>query len=261
MPESEAVPIPMRNLGALSKVGPIDRDIDGKEYGGIIRGPFDIVDLDRGVPTYPTLWAHQASRERRLVVYPDSQAVIRQGADDDEQSVIDERALKIWKTASHCHFNRDFRFNSQSTAASWTPVPAIGGRAWPSVIFSDPSHAKLFVLSANSTLGLLCYWWHANKQQAGRGSITVTSIPTLPTYDFSNLTAKAKDQAENVFDVVAELDLSPAHELDHDAVRQMLDEQFLGKILGIPERIVGMGKALDLLRRKLAKEPSIRGNK
>jgi hypothetical protein len=261
VPEPDAVSLTVCSLKTLSGVGPIDRDIDGIEYGSVIRGPFEIMDLDDGEPTYPALWAHDAKRERRLIVAPDSHATIRQGRSPEEGLMINTRAAKIAATASRCHFSRDLRFNSQSTSACLTLRPVIGGRAWPSVIFADQSHEKPFVLWANSTLGLLCYWWHANKQHSGRESITVTAIPHCSTYDFRSLTDDAKERAEALFDEIATRDLRAVNELDRDPTREIIDREFLSGVLGISPSIVATGGPLDLLRRKMAREPSIRGSK
>jgi hypothetical protein len=55
--------------------------------------------------------------------------------------------------------------------------------------------------------------------------------------------------------------LLPIYEIDDDPVRKELDERFCRKILGMSKSTVQPGGALDVLRMKLAQEPSIRGNK
>lgn len=55
--------------------------------------------------------------------------------------------------------------------------------------------------------------------------------------------------------------LLPLHEIDKDPVRKELDERFGREVLGLPESILQLGGALEVLRMKLAQEPSIRGNK
>jgi hypothetical protein len=55
--------------------------------------------------------------------------------------------------------------------------------------------------------------------------------------------------------------LLPIHEIDKDPVRKELDERFAREVLGLPEQILAPGGALEVLRMKLALEPSIRGNK
>jgi hypothetical protein len=260
--ESSSSASPVCRLGDLAFFGPIDRDIDGIESGGrIIRGPFDITEITPGSePTYPVLWAHRAAAERGLIVAPDSQAVIRHGRNPAEETRLRERADGIWKTAGRCHFNRDFRFNSQSTAAVLTERPTIGGRAWPSVNFRDPRHEPAFVLWANSTFGLLLHWWRASKQQSGRGSITLTRLPDLPTFDLRTLSEETLGEAVRRFDELKALHLSPFDQIDIDGQRHEIDAA-LGPIFGVPDRLLGPGGPLDLLRRKLAREPSITGGR
>ncbi len=61
---------------------------------------------------------HDAKRERRLVVTPDSEGQIKSWPNDQES--IDEKAAMVWRTATHVHYNRDLRFNSQSLIVAMT---------------------------------------------------------------------------------------------------------------------------------------------
>jgi hypothetical protein len=210
------------------------------------------------VPTYPVLWAHDAKRERTLLFEGDTEAVARKAAAVQDQAFIEDRVSSIWATASHCHCNLDFRFNSQPTAMQFTPQQTIGGRAWMSIRLSSIEYEKALVLWANTSMGFLLHWWHATKQQPGRGSIGKSTLQTLPTLDVTALHSRRLKKAVQLFDVFCRRELLPMHEIDRDAVRQQLDEQFATYVLGFPESIC---EALDLLRRKLAKEPSIRGQK
>ena len=145
-------------------------DINGTENsGGAVRGPFDVVQRIHGrAPTYPILWAHETEAQQTVLIAPDTEGSIRSGANKAEDKIIREKAKNIWDTASRCHFNRDFQFNSQSTAVAVTARPSIGGRAWPSISFDTVAQEKTFALWMNSSLGLLLYWWYSNKQQSGR---------------------------------------------------------------------------------------------
>jgi hypothetical protein len=252
--------LPVTRLGVIAKVGPYHMDINGKEQaGGAVRGPFDVVGLGR-TPTYPTLWAHEAADERSIIVAPDSEGRIRAAKTKVERDIIAERAEAIWSTASEVHVNRDFRFNSQSVAVAFTEAPSIGGRAWPTVKFADIAHAKAFTLWSNTTLGLFMYWWVANKQQGGRGSVTVTAIPELPTLDVTKLSAKQLDAMTDAFAEVAGYAFLPFNEIDADKVRAELDKLVLGDILGL-RCAQGTATSLKLLRQKLSAEPSIAGAK
>jgi hypothetical protein len=263
MEEAEALAMPMCRLGELADVGPLHRDINGIEGRGlVIRGPFEIVELSgTQEPTYPALWNHEASAERQIVAAPDKQGVVRQGRTPEEDTAIRSRAGRIWRSASKCHLNRDFRYNSQSTAFCYTERAAIGGRAWPSLTFRSLSHDKAFLLWANSTLGLICHWWQANKQQSGRGSITLTKLPKFRVYDFRQLTDGQLSDAASIFDEFKTRQMQPFHELDTDPVRHDLDRAVLVDVLRLDQSLVAEDGPIALLRRKLAREPSIRGGK
>ena len=69
------------------------------------------------------------------------------------------------------------------------------------------------------------------------------------------------EAAVKIFDEMCHKQLLPIHEIDKDATRKELDERFGREVLGLPESILAPGGALEVLRMKLAQEPSIRGNK
>ena len=110
-------------------------------------------------------------------------------------------------------------------------------------------------------MGILLYWWHANKQQPGRGSIGKSTLQSLPILDVTALKPKQLKEAVQLFDAMCGLDLLPLHEIDKDPVRQDLDNKFARDVLGLPQPITEQGGSLELLRMKLAREPSIRGSK
>ncbi len=143
----------------------------------------------------------------------------------------------------------------------FTPRRTIGGRAWLSLQLSSPELEKVLVLWANTSLGMLLYWWHANKQQSGRGSIGKSQLQTLPILDVTRLTARQLRAAVELFDSMSDKDLKPLNEIDVDTVRKELDDLFAVKVLGLPREIIAAGGPLDLLRLKLSQEPSIRGAK
>ena len=113
--------VPLRRLG---KLGLVHRDITGPNG----RGPFTRV-APSPTATYHALWEHNAKRETRMVCEPDSQLIVRSG--------MEEKAAKVWATATRAHLPHNFRFNSQPLAAAITEPKSIGGNAWPSVAFDD----------------------------------------------------------------------------------------------------------------------------
>ena len=86
-------------------------------------------------------------------------------------------------------------------------------------------------------------------------------MESLPVLDVTKLTKKQLTEAGKLFDGIRDADLLPLHEIDKDPVRRELDEEFCTGILDLPTSIIGPEGPLDLLRNKVAQEPSIRGAK
>ncbi len=143
----------------------------------------------------------------------------------------------------------------------FTPRRTIGGRAWISIRLENADQEKALVVWGNTTFALLLHWYHANKQQAGRGNIGRTALADLPVLDVIALSAKQLKAAARIFDDLKDEHLRPFNELDKDTVRQKLDERFALEVLGLPVGFVQQGGPLELVRLKLAQEPSIRGGK
>ncbi len=241
--------IPIAEITEIGKRGFYHMDINGMQSDGSPRGPFDIGGI-HGQPTWPCLWGHDAERERCLVVHPDRQGTVRAG--------MEKKAQEVWKTASRLHFNRDFRLNSQSLAACVTPKPAIGGRAWPNFIPEKTEHEHAIVLWANTTLGIMLFWWCGSRQQQGRAILTITELPKLPVLDTRKLSATQHKQAKEIFQRFKKQEFLPANEAYRDETRQSLDRAVLVELLGLPQAIL---EPLDLLRRKWCAEPSVHGGK
>lgn len=245
--------VPMTQLSELGRRGPLDRDIVGRDSRGAPRGPWDMVDLTEAEtpPTYPALWAHRASRERCLVVEPDRAGRVREGC---RKAAVDQ-----WNVAaSQLHFNRDFRINSQSLAACLTPEPVIGGRAWPSFIMDRSEWEEPVILWANTTLGLMSFWWKGSRQHQGRASMTVSRLPLLPVLDPRELSDQQTAEARTIFAEFRHRPLLPANEAYRDPVRADLDRAVLTGLLGLPAEIQD---SLRLLRDQWCAEPSVHGGK
>ena len=120
---------------------------------------------------------------------------------------------------------------------------------------------KVLVLWANTSLGLLSHWWHANKQQPGRGTMGKTAIQNLPVLDVTALSQAQLDAALALFDSICGKALLPIHQIRQDAVRHELDSQFGRNVLGLPPGVVASDGPFGLLRMKLSQEPSILGSK
>ena len=186
-----------------------------------------------------------------MIVLPDSAGRVR--------PECEARAGDAWqKTASRLHFNRDFRINSQSLAACVTPEPSIGGRAWPNFICHDLRWEAPLVLWANTTLGLISFWWIGSRQHQGRAILTISKLPALTVLDPQQFNAEQLDRANTIFEEFRDRKLLPANEAWHDETRQALDRAVLVEILDLPEEVL---EPLDLLRRQWCAEPSVHGGK
>ena len=167
--------------------------------------------------------------------------------------------MDAWqRTASRLHFNRDFRINSQPLAACLTPDLSIGGRAWPNFLCTDRGWEIPLVLWANSTLGLICFWWIGARQQQGRAILTISKLPALTVLDPRSLTAPQLDRADEIFGRFRDRSMLPANEAWRDEVRQALDRAVLVELLELPEDVL---EPLALLRHQWCAEPSVHGGK
>ena len=250
LPQGYSTPLSTIRLGTIGRKGLLHRDISGKTSNGLPRGPFDIISI-QGVPEYPVLWSHDAQRERSLVVLPDSEGKVRPG--------YDVQAVSVWKrTASRLHFNLDFRINSQSLTACLTPTKTIGGTAWPNFILDQDKWTLPLVLWANTTLGLLAFWWIGSRQQQGRARLTITQLPGLTVLDPRHLSEEQIAQAEAIFERFKEAEFLPANEAYRDETRKALDRAVLVDLLRLPESTL---EPLSILRDQWCAEPSVHGGK
>ena len=252
--KSDTISLPLVQLRELGERGLLHRDISGNTIteSGPPRGPFNIVGIGPGeVPIYPALWNHDATRETFMVTEPDTQGYVREGCDD--------HANDVWeRTASHLHFNLDFTLSSQPLAACITADQTIGGRAWPNFLCADSQWDKPLALWANTTVGLLSFWWLGSRQQSGRAILTISKLPKLMTLDPRQLSTEQLDHANTLFDELEDQAFLPANEAWRDDVRQALDRAMLIDLLGFSEDIM---EPLDLLRRQWCAEPSVHGGK
>ena len=200
--------------------------------------------------TYPCIWEHKAPNETKIICNADSQLQVRQGMED--------RANELWATASMCHISRGFRFTSQALAVAVTEPESLGGRGWPNVKFTDLRLEYPFAIWSNSTLGLICYWWHSNRGVGGRGDMTVNSTKTLTVLDVGLLTGKQLAKAQQIFDEFRDKELMPAYLADADPNRALLDRRVVCDLLGFDESVY---QGVRRLAQKWCAEPSVHGGK
>ena len=246
LPRRKAKPLAMTELKNVGKRGLLSRDITGPAP----RGPFDKTAPSR-TATYPALWNHNAKQETHLICQPDCQLRVRPGMED--------KANEIWhRFAGRCHFNLNFTLGSQPLAVAFTEEDCIGGDAWPNVSFAKRKWDYAFAIWGNSTLGLLCYWWHSTRQQPGRARVSITASETLPVLDFSKLIDAQLKKAKTIFNEFRNKRFAPAYVADKDKTRALLDERVLCDWLGFDKTTY---QAVRQLAAKWCAEPSVHGGK
>ena len=237
--------LPVTTLDSIGKMGLYHLSLIGRPPQGCFTK-----EKYEPTATYPALWNHDAGREKKMVCEPDSQLRAREGRE--------RQADAAWATASRAHLNQDFRFNSQPLTAAFTERESVGGTAWPNVGFTDDRFDYPFILWCNSTLGLLSFWWHSNRQQAGRGRTTISAIVALSTLDLRALTAAQLTAAQEIFEEFRDKELQPAYLADLDPNRALLDRRVICDLLGFDEAVyVGVRR----LAEKWCAEPSVHGGK
>ena len=244
-----AIKIPIATAGSIAQVGPVDRDITGRN-----NSPFRKRSGYKSTDEYPMLWNHDTKRQatqNRMLVEPDSHGEVRQNQNKTAQQMWDN-------TATHLHINRHFQFNANATAAAFTERPSLGGAEWPTLTAGSPQQEKALCVWLNSTLGMLSYWIVSNRRQDGRGQITITFIPNIPVLDVTKLSSAQLAAAAKIFDDLQEQTLLPANEAWRDSVRQELDRRLLNEVLGLDDKAV---EQLDILRLQWCSEPTVTSTK
>ena len=221
-----------------------ERSISDNQKTGT-RAPFMIYPIDKTV-TYPVLQNNNNETQRSIVVEPDAMAVPKSNANE-------ERIELVAGTATHLHANRTCRYTSQSVLFPYTERPTLGSGAFPSFQASKPQ-AKALAAWGNSSLGIICFWAHAGKQQSGRGKATRTSMAGMPVLDVWNMDADALKKIGNVFDRRGRDKLRPMNMCYDDVNRMRIDDELLAA-LGINR---GLRACMDDIRRRFCREPVVR---
>ena len=232
-------------LVEMGTLGLYNLDIIGKPP----QGPFDKL-APSPTATYPSLWNHDAKKERRIICVPDSQLQVRPG--------MEAKAATVWAHAGRAHINQEFTFGSQALGVAFTELDSMGGRVWPNVNFNNKRFDYLFVLWGNSTLGLLSHWWHASRQQSSKATIAVRKAESLPVLDFRTLSNDQLATAEDIFNDFLDRDLNPAYLADADPNRALLDRRVVCDLLGLDENVY---QGVRRLAAKWCAEPSVHGGK
>ena len=255
LPRGQFVELPVAPLGQLGNRGLHVLDISGNppQANRPPRGPFQHKPISNDVPMveYPTLWGHDASAEKKIVVNADAECEVKPGSE--------RHANNVWENyASRFHISVDFQLNSQPLVACMTNERTLGGRAWPNFVLDSDSWEKACALWFNSTLGIMSFWWIATRPQQGRASVTVSRHPSLPSIDPRRLSETQFTKLDQIFEEFSSKEFLPANEAYRDDTRVALDEELLCNVLNSDTRVLS---DLEILRSQWCAEPSVHGGK
>ncbi len=248
--QTEAIPIPIRRLSDIAKtsLGPLAIYGDGGE------GVFDVETRCPETADYPCLWHVNSKIQTAMLVEPDAHALPRPDCEN--------KIPRIMARNSRIHYSQSIRFNAGSVLVMFTEQKTIGVNTLPNVRFTSDKYEYAWALWGNSTLGLLCHWMQAGKQQQGRGILGKMTLRSLPTLDVTQLSPSQLEAAQQIFHGLKHQQMLPFNEMVVDPVRQELDRLLLSEVLGFGEGThAEVHEGLALLRKKLCAEPSVHGGK
>ena len=248
------LPVPMTTLGELFSVGPTHHLI-GHLVGNDPIGAFQFHELGDGSArgSNLSLWAADSVEQIRLKVKPTHKGYGPVGVGSPEK----RKEMKSW--ASTLFYARNMRWTSQKLLAATTERKAMGGRAWASLLHnSNPVIHKAFALWANSTFGMVLHWTKGQRTQAGRSTLQIKALQSMPCPDLSRLSEKALKRAARAFDTMADTEvLNRAMLSQSDRVRHAIDSAVI-RMFGLP--VETEDTAADL-REWWCAEPSVNGGR
>ena len=245
----EAVNIPICCVGAIGQVGADNGDIKRQD-----RGAFEMHRRESNVQEgYDALWhLDNITPQRSMQVVPDYKAQMK-------PTHVEKASRILREHNSRTHYHLNMRFNANSVLAHWTETSSLGVRSVTNVKLEDNRYDRTWTLWTNSTLGMLCHWVTAGKQQPGRGTLSLGTLQNVPTLDVRKLTDAQLKAADNIFTDLKKARMLPYNECASDAWRHILDARLLAEVLGITDEETH--RAMQRLREMLSDEPSITGTK
>ena len=251
LPElQEAIDIPICPIGKIGRVG--RHAADFKEKGK--RGAFEMHRRESNAQEGTNaIWeVKNMTPQRSMQVVPDYKAQIK------PQNV--EKAHQLLREHnSRTHYHQYLGFSANSVLAHWTDTQSLGVNRITNVKLEDPGYDAAWTLWTNSTLGMLCHWATAGKQQPGRGMLSLSILQNVPTLEVRQLSDAQLAAADAIFADLKKARLKPYNECASDAWRHILDARLLAEVLGITDEETH--QAMQRLREMLSEEPSITGTK
>ena len=220
-----------------------DRDIIDQNKNGK-RAPFMRYPLDN-TAVYRVLLNNNASVQTTIMTEPDGMAVPKRHA-------TEAHIRRVAETATHLHVNRICQYTSQSVLFPYTRDLTLASGTFPSFNLNS-RHEKAMAIWGNSSLGIMCFWIHAGKQQLGRGKTTKTSMEHMPVLDVNRLDQRTINTFDRIFDRHFNDKLEPMNMCYSDPVRNAIDSEMISALK--------IDYPLDDIRLRFCREPVVRGGR
>ena len=208
------------------------------------RAPFLIKPI-RPISSHFLLVNNDAATQNSIIFEPDK-------IGEEKSGINSELVKRAVSAATRLCINRKCRYNSQRVLFPFTVKKTMGSSAF--TCFEVPEkYERALAVWGNTSLGIMCFWAHAGKQQLGRVTATRESMKTMPILDLDRISNKALKKLNTIFEKYKNKPLINIHLLYKDKVRTSMDEEVLSAL--------GVSESLDSVRRRFCREPSVRGTK
>ena len=233
--------IPMTTAGA--SFGISDRSITD-DKSGCESSPFKRYAFDK-TAVYPVLANNDSKAQKCMVLEPNGMAVPKTCAKKED-------VVRVAATATRLHVNRACRYTSQRVLFPYTTKPTLASAVFPSFNM-QPECEKAMTVWGNSTLGILCFWIHAGKQQLGRGRASRTSMENMKVLNVPKLRKPTIKKLDKIFDKYCKREFLPMNLCYKDKNRMDMDTEMLS--------VLGINEPIDDIRIRFCREPLFRGGR
>lgn len=191
---------------------------------------------------YPVLANNDSKEQTCMVLKPNGMAIPKTCAKKED-------VARVAATATRLHVNCTCDYTSQRVLFPYTAKPTLASAVFPSFDIS-PEREKAMAVWGNSTLGILCFWAHAGKQQLGRGRASRTSMENMAVLNASKLKKTVLAKFDKIFDKYCEKEFCRMNLCYRDENRTGMDAEMLSAL--------GISEPIDDIRIRFCREPLVR---
>jgi len=234
--------------GILPKKGriPLCPLEDLGELGFDVRDIHDGFAVTRSRTAYPAFWGHAANRVTKLAQDPNR---FLNPLSRARRGRPLRRASDLWQKAGRVLIAERLRLNTMRLASVFIEQKVLTVQWWSFVPGVDnEDHDKALVIWLNSTPGLLLLFGHRQETEGAWVKFKKPVLEQMPVLDVRKINKRALKKLTQAFDQLADENLLPFPEMDHDATRVAIDEA-VADALDLPD--------FGILRELLAREPIV----